>query len=266
MRDYLIEFKREMKNRNYARNTIRTYSAHIGHFLVFSRRSEYDPYKRISIFLEEVVSTPEQRRLAWSAIKLFYDIVLKKECPYKLDRVRGRKRLPDILTKDEVLEIINVISNEKHRLIITFLYASGLRVSEVVNLKIKDLNFSDLSLKIRNTKGHKDRFTLLSEKSVKEIRQLIEGRDGNEYIFLTLYRKKYTIRTVQMIFSNALKKTNLQKKPTCHTLRHCFATHLVESGTDIKSVKILLGHKFVKTTMVYVNLADPVSKRIRSPL
>ncbi len=105
MGDYLIEFKREMKNRNYARNTVRTYSAHIGHFLVFSRKSEYDPYKRISIFLEEVVSTPEQRRLAWSSIKLFYDIVLKKECPYKLDRVRSRKRLPDILTKDEVLEI-----------------------------------------------------------------------------------------------------------------------------------------------------------------
>ena len=266
MRDYLIEFKREMKNRNYARNTIRTYSAHIGHFLIFSRDSNYEPYKRIAVFLEEDVATPEQRRLAWSAIKLFYEIVLKKDCPYKLDRVRGRKRLPDILTKDEVLAIINVISNEKHRLIITFLYASGLRVSEVVNLKIKDLNFSNLSLKIRNTKGHKDRFTLLSEKSVGEIIKLIEGRDGNEYIFLTLYNKKYTIRTVQMIFTTALKKSNLQKKPTCHTLRHCFATHLVESGTDIKSVKTLLGHKSVKTTMVYVNLADPVSKRIKSPL
>jgi len=266
MHDYLIEFKREMKNRNYARNTVRTYSAHIGHFLIFSRESDYEPYKRITVFLEEVVSTPEQRRLAWSAIKLFYEIVLKKECPYKLDRVKSRKRLPDILTKDEILEILNCISNDKHRLIITFLYASGLRVSEVVNLKIKDLNFSNLSLKIRNTKGNKDRFTLLSAKSIEEINKQIKDRDGNEYIFLTLYNKKYTIRTVQMIFSNALKKSNLQKKPTCHTLRHCFATHLVESGTDIKSVKTLLGHKSVKTTMVYVNLADPVSKRIMSPL
>ena len=266
MRDYLIEFKREMKNRNYARNTIRTYSAHIGHFLVFSRKTNYEPYKRIAVFLEDNVSTPEQRRLAWSAIKLFYNIVLKKDCPYQLDRVKSRKRIPDILSKDEVLEILDCISNKKHRLIITFLYASGLRVSEVVNLKIKDINFSNLSLKIRNTKGHKDRFTLLSEKSVEAISRLIEGRDANDYIFLTLYNKRYTIRTVQMIFSSALKKSHLQKKPTCHTLRHCFATHLVEAGTDIKSVKTLLGHKSVKTTMVYVNLADPVSKKIKSPL
>lgn len=129
-----------------------------------------------------------------------------------------------------------------------------MRVSEVVNLKI------------RNTKGHKDRFTLLSEKSVKDIRTLIEGRDGNNYIFLTLYNKKYTVRTVQMIFTNALQKTSLQKKPTCHTLRHCFATHLVESGTDIKTVKTLLGHKSIKTTMIYVNSADPVTQQILSPL
>ena len=266
MRDYFIEFKREMKNRNYAKNTVRTYSRHIDKFLVFSRKSLLDPKNRISVFLETVVSTSEQRRLAWSSIKLFYEIVLKKDCPYKLDRVKNRKRLPDILTKEEILEILNVITNEKHRLIISFLYASGLRVSEVVNLKIKDLNLSALSLKIRNSKGHKDRFTLLSEKSLEKIKELIKGRDANDYIFLTLYNKKYTVRTVQMIFTHALQKSGIQKKPTCHTLRHCFETHLVEAGTDIKSVKTLLGHKSIKTTMVYVNLADPVSRNIRSPL
>ncbi len=266
MRNYLGEFIRELKNRNYACNTIRTYSNHIKHFLTFSRESTYEPEERISVFLEQEKSSTEQRRLAWSSIKLFYEIVLKKECPYKLDRVRNRRRLPDILNKDEVLDILNHIANDKHRLIISFLYGSGLRVSEVVNLKIKDFDLNNLSVKIRNTKGHKDRLTLLSEKSVDNIRKIIENRDGNEYIFLSLYKKKYTIRTVQKIFSNALAKTDLQKKPTCHTLRHCFATHLVESGTDIKTVKTLLGHKSIKTTMIYVNLADPVSRQIQSPL
>ena len=217
MRSYLEEFVRELKNRNYARNTIKTYSGHLKHFLIFSRKSKYEPEKRIAIFLEREKSSPEQRRLAWSAIKLFYEIVLKKECPYKLDRVRSRKRLPDILTKAEVLEILSSISNDKHRLIISLLYGSGLRVSEVCNLKIKDLDFANLALKIRNTKGHKDRFTLLSEKIVKSLKNLTEGRGGNEYIFLTLHKRKYTIRTVQKIFSNALKKTSLQKKPTCYT-------------------------------------------------
>ncbi len=266
MRNYLEEFIREMKNRNYAKNTIRTYSGHLKHFLTFSRKSMFEPEKRIAVFLEKEKSSPEQRRLAWAAIKLFYEMVLKKDCPYKLDRVRSRKRLPDILTKAEILEILNHISNVKHRLIISLLYGSGLRVSEVCILRIKDLDFINLALKIRNSKGHKDRITLLSEKTVESMRNLTEGRGGNEYIFLTLYKRKYTIRTVQKIFSKALQKTSLQKNPTCHTLRHCFATHLVESGTDIKTIKNLLGHKSVKTTMVYINLADPVSRRIKSPL
>ena len=129
MRNYLDEFIRELKNRSYAKNTIRTYSGHLKHFLTFSRKSMYEPEKRIAVFLEKEKSSPEQRRLAWAAIKLFYDIVLKKDCPYKLDRVRNRKRLPDILTKEEILEILNHISNDKHRLIISLLYGSGLRVS-----------------------------------------------------------------------------------------------------------------------------------------
>ncbi len=236
MRNYLEEFVRELKNRNYARNTIKTYSGHLKHFLTFSRNTDLAPEKRIAVFLEKEKSALEQRRLAWAAIKLFYVVVLKKDCPYKLNRVRSSKRLPDILTKAEVLEILNHISNDKHRLIICLLYGSGLRVSEVANLKIKDLDFANLALKIRNTKGHKDRFTLLSEKRVEKIKNLIEGRGGNEYIFLTLYKRKYSVRTVQKIFSNALQKTRLKKQPTCHTLRHCFATHLVESGTDIKIV------------------------------
>ena len=91
MRNYHEEFIRELNNRNYARNTIRTYSSHIKHFLTFSRKSTYDPENRISVFLEKEKSSPEQRRLAWAAIKLFYEIVLLKECPYKLDRVRSRK-------------------------------------------------------------------------------------------------------------------------------------------------------------------------------
>ncbi len=193
-------------------------------------------------------------------------MVLKKDCPYKLDKARSRKRLPDILVKSEIMEILAHITNDKHRSIICLLYGSGLRVSEVCNLKIKDLDFMNLSLKIRDSKGHKDRITLLSEKTVESLKNLTEGRGGNEYIFLTLHKRKYTIRTVQKIFSNALQKTSLKKKPTCHTLRHCFATHLLELGTDLTTIKNLLGHKSVKTTMVYIKLADPVSRRVKSPL
>ena len=266
MRNYLEEFIRELKNRNYSKNTVRIYSGHLRHFLEFSRRTQYEPGQRISLFLEKEHKSAEQRRLAWSSVKLFYELILNKPCPYKLDRVKSRKRLPDILSRDEVLDILDHIINSKHKLLISLLYGSGLRVSEVCSLKIRDVNFNDLSLKIRNSKGHKDRVTLLSEKFIDPLKELIQGRGGSEYIFLSLNRKKYSVRTVQKIFTNALNKSSIQKSPTCHTLRHCFATHLVEAGVDIKTVKTLLGHKSVKTTMIYINLADPISKKIKSPL
>jgi site-specific recombinase XerD len=266
MKYYLDQFIRELKNRNYARNTIKVYSSHLKHFLIFGSLSELDPYQRISVFLDQEVSTNEQKRLAWSSIKLFYDLVLQKECPYRLSKSRNQKRLPDVLTNFEVCELLKCISNPKHHLIISILYGSGLRVSEVCNIKIKDIDFINLSLKIRNSKGNKDRYTLLSEKIVPGLKKLIENRGADDFLFETQSSKKYSIRTVQQIFSNALEKSVLQKKPTCHTLRHCFATHLVEAGVDIKTVKGLLGHQSIKTTMVYITLADPISRKIKSPL
>ena len=266
MKNYLGDFRRELQNRNYSRNTVRVYTGHLSHFLEFSRRTDYKPEKRIAVFLETEKRTTEQRRLAWSSIKLFYTLVLDKRCPYKLEKIRTRKRLPDILTREEVLLIIGCIENIKHHLIISLLYGSGLRVSEVCRIKIKDINFNDLSLKIRDSKGNKDRITLFSEKNVQEMKMIAAGRSANDYLFKTISGNKYSVRTVQKIFENALKKSSVQKCPTCHTLRHCFATHLIEAGVDIKTVKNLLGHKSVKTTMIYINLADPISKRIKSPL
>ena len=266
MKNYLGDFTRELKNRNYSKNTVRIYTGHLRHFLDFSRKTDFDPEKRIAVFLEKKKTSNEQRRLAWSSIKLFYSLVLEKECPYKLDHIRSRKRLPDILSREEVLEILNMIENKKHQLIISILYGSGLRVSEVCRIRIKDINFSNLSLKIRDSKGNKDRITLLSEKYANGLKQITKGRGANEYVFKTMSNKKYSVRTVQKIFENALIKSSIQKSPTCHTLRHCFATHLIEAGVDIKTVKNLLGHKSVKTTMIYINLADPISKRIKSPL
>ncbi len=266
MKNYLEDFTRELKNRNYSKNTVRIYTGHLKHFLEYSRKTDFDPERRIALFLENEESSSEQRRLAWSAIKLFYTLVLDKPCPYKLDRVRTRKRLPDILSREEVLKLLGNIENKKHQLIISLLYGSGLRVSEVCRIKIRDINFNDLSLKIRDSKGNKDRITLLSEKYSESLRQLTAGRNASDYVFRTISGKKYSVRTVQKIFENALNKSLIQKSATCHTLRHCFATHLIEAGIDIKTVKDLLGHKSVKTTMIYINLADPVSKRVKSPL
>lgn len=267
MKNYLDEYQREMKNRNYSRNTVRMYSMYLVQFLKYCQvEKTLEPGERIALFLQGNQKTDEQRRLSWSAIKLFYKLVLKKECPYKLDRIRSRKRLPDILSRDEILYLLEGINNINHRLLISMLYGSGLRVSEVCSLKIKDLDFFNKKLKIRNSKGNKDRITLLSNLLIDELRVVTKGRNGEDFIFVTQSGNKYSIRTVQKIFSNALVKSRLQKSSTCHTLRHSFATHLVEEGVDIKTVKGLLGHKSIKTTMVYVQLADPLTRELQSPL
>lgn len=266
MKNYLVLFQREMKNRNYAVNTVKTYTGYLERFLGFSRENDLDPAERIAVFLEKRLKSSEQRRLAWSAIQLFYRLVLQKECPYKLSRVHGRKRLPVVLSRDEILQVISSIGNRNHRIIISMLYGSGLRVSEVCSVKVTDIDFAGMMLRVSDSKGHKDRMTLLSGKLENDLREIIENRGGDDLLFQTQSGRQYSIRTVQKIFSDAIVRSGIKRTPTCHTLRHSFATHLVENGTDIRTVKKLLGHKSIKTTMIYVKIAAPWGKTLQSPL
>lgn len=266
MSKYIDVFTREMKNRNYSVRTVKLYSSYLSRFLEFSAGSSLSPGERIAEFLDKKLSSHEQRRLAWSSIKLFYKLVIRKECPYELSRIRSRHRLPDILSREEIVMLLKGINNLNHRLMISMLYGSGLRVSEVCSIRIKDLDFIHMKLRIRDSKGHKDRVTLLSESLKDDLKEIIRDRSADEFLFVTILGSKYSIRTVQKIFSDAYLRSGMNKKPTCHTLRHSFATHLVENGTDVKTVKSLLGHKSIKTTMVYVKLADPLTRDLKSPL
>ncbi len=266
MKNYIEDFKRELKNRNYARTTIKTYSHYLKSFLQFSKNTNHIPEKRISVFLEEKFPSTEQRSLVYSSIKIFYELIIKKKCPYLLKRVRKRQRIPDILTKNEILQILGQITNPKHKAMITFLYGSGLRVSEICTLKIKNIDLEKMCLRIKNAKGHKDRITLLSQISAELILPLIKNKKPNDIVFNTISNKRYSVRTIQKIFQNACVKSCIQKSPTCHTLRHCFATHLLEAGVDLKTIRNMLGHRSIKTTMIYLQLADPISRQIKSPL
>jgi integrase/recombinase XerD len=234
--------------------------------LEYSKENRGNPAQRIPLFLDTCSNSFEQKRIAYNAIKLFYRLVVKKECPYILDKAKRRKRLPVVLNRNEVLSILSVIKNKKHYLMIALMYAGGLRVSEIVSLKVKDIDISSLSIHIRDSKHHRDRLTIFSSILLNDMKHLIENREPDEYLFLTMSKKKYEIRTLQQILINNLKKTTINKRVTCHTLRHSFATHLMENGTNLKSIQELLGHKSIKTTTVYLHLADPVRKRIKSPL
>ncbi len=265
MDHYLDAFLRESRNRGYATNTIRAYRNGLSRFLEFSKKTAFEPVERISRFLSTYESQ-EARRIAWNAIKLFYELVLKKPCPYKLEKARPRHRLPSFLEKADILILLSRIRNPKHRLMISMLFGSGLRVSELVRIKIRDLDFPSLTVRIVNSKQNKDRITVFSEALAAELKALVRDRDGKEFLFLTQSRKPYTKRTVQAIFAHAYEGSGIQKRASCHTLRHSFATALLSNGIDIRSIKDLLGHKSVKTTMIYLHVTERTAAKIKSPL
>jgi site-specific recombinase XerD len=169
MNHYLEEFLRELRNRGYAVNTIRAYRSGLSRLLDFSKMKTFELAERISRFLSGYDSQ-EARRIAWNAIKLFYELVLRKPCPYKLEKVRPKHRLPSFLDRADIMLLLSRIRNPKHRLMISMLFGSGLRVSELVRMRIRDLDFSSLTVRIVNAKQNKDRITVFSETLAAELK------------------------------------------------------------------------------------------------
>jgi site-specific recombinase XerD len=149
---------------------------------------------------------------------------------------------------------------------VTLAYAGGLRVSEITNLKVKDVNINELTIHIKGAKGNKDRITLFPEKLKNNINNLIGGKINNDFIFASERGGKLTERTAQKVFEHALEKSGIQKNATFHSLRHSFATHLLENGVDVRYVQELLGHANIRTTQIYTKVTNPALKKIKSPL
>lgn len=262
---YLDTFVRELRNRGYAPNTIKAYGSSLERFLDFKANTAFEPGERISRFLTGHDSQ-EERRIAWNAIKLFYELVLRKPCPYTMQKIRPRHRLPSFLDRSDVLLLLSKIRNPKHHLMISMLYGSGIRISELVRIRIRDLDFPSLTVRIVNAKQNKDRITVFSESLAEKLKGIVQGRDGKEYVFLTMSRRPYTRRTVQAVFTRAFRESGIQKRASCHTLRHSFATTLLSNGIDIRAIKDLLGHQSVKTTMIYLHVTEKTTRKIKSPL
>ena len=145
-------------------------------------------------------------------------------------------------------------------------YAAGLRVSEVVKLKVSDLDAEELTLTVRQGKGKKDRLTIISSKIAEDLEQLIKGKRGGDYIFESERGGRLTEMSAQKVFYTALKKAGIKKPASFHSLRHSFATHLLENGVDVRYVQELLGHANIRTTQIYIKVTNPSLKNIKSPL
>lgn len=201
-----------------------------------------------------------------AAYKLYKTKILREEWISKFPYAKRHKRLPVVLTKNEVSAIINSIDNPKHKLLVTLAYGAGIRVSEVVNLRVADLDLDQLNLVVRGGKGNKDRITVIPKIIVGSLTELLQEKLNDDYVFESNRGGKLTSRTAQIVFERARKKAKIRKNATFHSLRHSFATHLLENGIDVRYIQELLGHASVTTTQIYTKVTKTKLANIRSPL
>lgn len=266
-------FIQKMKELRYGDHTIHTYSSLFEEFINFYYRFDIDRIDEsmITAFLrylviERKVSTSYQNQ-SINAIKFYYERVLGGQRKvYLVDRPRSEKSLPVVLSEDEISAIITATSNLKHKTILMTIYSAGLRVSEAINLKIEDIDSQRMQIRVEQSKGKKDRYTLLSVKTLDILRKYFHVYKPKVWLFEGIKGEQYSDRSIQTILKTAVSKTNIRKRVTVHTLRHSFATHLLESGTDLRYIQTLLGHESSKTTEIYTHVTTKGFEQIKSPL
>lgn len=266
--EVLEKLKSELKIRGFSERTSKMYVFYNQKFLEFIKKSPEEVNEDdVKLFIAKMMEkgmAPKSVVLIKSALKFLYDEVLGKGIVnFKSPKVP--KKLPTVLTKEEVKKILDAIKNEKQKLIVMMLYSSGLRLSELVNLKVGDLELRERIGWVRSGKGEKDRVFLISEKIVKDLEKFVEGREPSEYLFLGR-KGQLTPRAVEKMVANAAKRAGINKKVTPHTFRHSFATHLLEAGESIRKIQELLGHTSLNTTQVYTHVSIEELKKMKSPL
>ncbi len=204
-----------------------------------------------------------------SAIKFAYSNILKKDITIGIKRPKREKKLPTVLTKLEVKKLFDSTNNKKSKLMISMLYACGFRVSELVNLKLENLDFNEKIGHVKQAKGRKDRIFNIPDFLAEELKVQVENQKEkeSEYLFANPSTgKQMSSRNLQKIVSNSTKKAGIEKEVHPHTLRHSFATHLLEDGVDIRKIQELLGHADLSTTQIYTHISTEEIKKIKSPI
>jgi len=251
-----------MMSRGYSKKSIKSYRFWCSNFLWFLEVNGYKPNENsvklyISLNLEK--KEPATMNLALSSIKFLFKYVFLKEL--ELNAVKRKKYLPLILSQDEIERMIKSTKNKKHKLVLKMLYGCGLRLSEIINLRPEDIDFSQRIGKIRG-KGNKERYFVIPFSLVNELKSFVKNR---EYVFEGR-NGKLSPKTIQAIVKKAAKKAKLTKNVHPHMLRHSFATHLLEQGTDIRIIQKLLGHAKLETTQIYTQVSTKTLKKVTSPL
>lgn len=266
--------QQEMRLRNYSPKTIKAYKSWIQDLVQYC--SPKHPRELTSNDLRAYLLHLIQRdglaastiNQVLNALRFLYIELYKM--PFKIQdvpRPKKERKLPDIITQGEVIRIFETVTNLKHRTILMLIYSAGLRVGEAVRLKVSDIDSQRNLIHIRVAKGKKDRYTILSNVLLKKLREYYKIYKPREYLFEGGNGRVHLAeRSVQNVFKRAVKNTGIKKQITVHTLRHSFATHLLESGTDLRYIQEILGHASSKTTEIYTHVSKQILGKIVSPL
>jgi len=259
--------------RRYRDTTIKTYSGLVQQFLRVlgnydpSTLNEQDIARYIQKYYVDKGHSSSYQNQAVNALKLYYKVEFEKEIGLKVAlRPRRDHKLPSVLSTDDVRRILQSFDNEKHRTIFYLIYSGGMRISEAVNMRLTDIDSNRGMIRIRDAKGGKDREVPLSKTLLEQIRSYYRQYRPKEWLFEGQFGGPYTARSIQALFRQAMQRTGIRKQATVHTLRHSYATHLLENGTDLRIIQELLGHKSSKTTEIYTHVSQRLKQNVPNPL
>jgi site-specific recombinase XerD len=262
----------KLKVKRYSENTARTYcnlfERFINHYLEIPiDRINEENIQEYVIHIVNQGKSPSFQNQMINAIKFYYEVVLGMPNRfYKVERPRKEKKLPFVLSLEEIAMMIKSTKNMKHKCIISLLYSAGLRRGELLNMELTDIMSDRMLIRIRSAKGNKDRMSILSPHLLMDLRVYFKEFKPKKYLFEAPDGGPYSTTSVAKIIKKAAEKAKISNTVTAHTLRHSFATHLLESGTDLRYIQGLLGHESSKTTEIYTHIATNVIKDIKSPL
>ncbi len=279
-RDPLILLEREMKLLNYSSKTIESYTHRISEFLRFVGESPKGVSQAdVKAYLEYLADnnfSSSTINIAYSALLFYFGKILNRRFFINLPRSRREKHIPVVLSKEEAARMINLTTNLKHKCILSILYGTGVRVSELTHIRMRDIDLDRMLLRVYQGKGKKDRMTILPGSLKNVLATQARLKNPDDFLFTNGRHKiigakhtggdRLTEATVQKIVAQAAARAQIRKTVSPHTLRHSFATHLLENGTDIRYIQELLGHAKLQTTQIYTHVAAHNFASIQSPL
>lgn len=262
----------ELKMRGYSINTARVYCQEFAHLLVILKNypvqnltpERLRAYVLFCIKVQKISENHLHSRI--NALKFYFEKVLHRDPLYlEIPRPKKPEKLPKVLSTNEILNLLRVTENPKHLLMLMLCYGMGLRVSEIVNLRLKDIDYDRMQVHIVGAKGKKDRFVNLPVQVLEPMQLYLQVHKPKDYLFEGLFGGSYSIRSVQAMFKSACKKAGIKKDVGVHALRHSYATHLLEFGTDVSVIKEMLGHQDIRTTLLYTR-GHGLNRKVQSPL